>query len=220
MASLKTKLLFARTFVELSEKAPVEQISVSDLVEAAGKNRKTFYYHFADKRELAIWVFRYDLAEQLRRRVKEEDLVFQGEGEGPGTADLSAFPYYTHIRAGIRSLDAAPFYRALAAALECKPGFYAQVMRRPGGDGLADYLFDLFEPALRRDIDFILGGRQLEDAHKRFLSEFYTGAFVDYLARHLERGDEHLLAEVGPFKNVIQSSIAEEIRKQQKTRSL
>lgn len=243
MASLKTKLLFAQTFAELAETRPVEQISVSDLVEATGKNRKTFYYHFSDKRELIAWTFRYDLAEQLRRRVGEEDLVYQEqsrgldsarvqgpdrdrdysqgrEAHGQGTADCSALPYYTHIRVGIRSLDAGPFYRALAATLESRPAFYRQVMRPGSASGLGDYLFALFEPALRRDIDFMLGGRHLEDSNKRFLSEFYTGAFIGYLTRRLVQNSEPLLAEVGPFENVIQSSIAEEIRKQQKTRSL
>lgn len=219
MASLKTKLLFAHVFVGLVESRPVDQVTVSDLVEAAQKNRKTFYYHFADKRELGIWIFRYDLANQLRLRVDEENLVFQEERES-GTADMTPFPYYTHIRVGIRTLDAAPFYRSCAAVLEGRRAYYRQMLRCQGDDGLSEYLFNLFEPALRRDIGFILGGRQLEERHQRFLSEFYTGAFIDYLTRRLLHADGPILADAGPFSNIIQTSIAEEIRKQQQMRSL
>ena len=68
MASSDTMELMGESFVSLAEKLPIERISVSDIVAASGKNRKTFYYHFEDKAHLIRWVFRNDLAETLRFR--------------------------------------------------------------------------------------------------------------------------------------------------------
>ena len=42
MASSDTMELMGESFVSLAEKLPIERISVSDIVAASGKNRKTF----------------------------------------------------------------------------------------------------------------------------------------------------------------------------------
>ncbi|MCI1642392.1 MAG: TetR/AcrR family transcriptional regulator [Actinomyces sp.] len=41
---------------------PLSRITVSGLAEEAGITRQAFYYHFADVRDLAAWVFRTDVA--------------------------------------------------------------------------------------------------------------------------------------------------------------
>ncbi len=41
---------------------PLSKITVSGLAEAAGITRQAFYYHFADVYDLAVWVFRTDVA--------------------------------------------------------------------------------------------------------------------------------------------------------------
>ena len=60
MGPLDTKLLIADAFVELCDEMPLKKVSISDIVERTGKNRKTFYYHFVDKEALIIWRLRYD----------------------------------------------------------------------------------------------------------------------------------------------------------------
>lgn len=55
-----TKLLIAATVKKLAAKNPIDKISVADITEEAGINRKTFYYHFTDKAELICWIFDYD----------------------------------------------------------------------------------------------------------------------------------------------------------------
>lgn len=54
MGPLDTKLLIADAFVELCDEMPLKKVSISDIVERTGKNRKTFYYHFVDKEALII----------------------------------------------------------------------------------------------------------------------------------------------------------------------
>lgn len=52
-----TKKLLADTLKKLTSDKPLDKISVGEIVEAAGLNRHTFYYHFADKQELVCWIF-------------------------------------------------------------------------------------------------------------------------------------------------------------------
>ncbi len=52
-----TKRLIADTFKQLITMQPLDKISISDIVNACGLNRKTFYYHFEDKQALICWIF-------------------------------------------------------------------------------------------------------------------------------------------------------------------
>lgn len=42
---------------KLMEKKPFSKISVGDICEDCGMNRKSFYYHFRDKYDLVNWIF-------------------------------------------------------------------------------------------------------------------------------------------------------------------
>ena len=55
-ANLTTRAL-AAALKELTQEQGFERVSVSDICEACGVSRKTFYYHFQDKYELAEWIF-------------------------------------------------------------------------------------------------------------------------------------------------------------------
>lgn len=57
-----TKMLIAQTLKGLMSETPLDKISVQDIVHACGINRKTFYYHFADKQELICWIFDSDFS--------------------------------------------------------------------------------------------------------------------------------------------------------------
>ena len=52
-----TKRALAHAFKELLQKQPFDKVAVSDICDACGVSRKTFYYHFQDKYALAEWVF-------------------------------------------------------------------------------------------------------------------------------------------------------------------
>ena len=43
MNALSTMLLIADTFVALCDEMPLKKVSISDIIERTGKNRKTFY---------------------------------------------------------------------------------------------------------------------------------------------------------------------------------
>ncbi len=57
-----TKNAIVKSFLVLLEKKSFEKITVKDIVDDCGINRKTFYYYFADIYDLAEYVFRSEIS--------------------------------------------------------------------------------------------------------------------------------------------------------------
>lgn len=55
--SNNTKKALATSLKGLMEEKPFEKISISEICERCGMNRKSFYYHFKDKYDLVNWIF-------------------------------------------------------------------------------------------------------------------------------------------------------------------
>lgn len=71
--SNRTKLLLAQSLRELLAAAPLDKISVNDIVEKAGVGRNTFYYHFEDKYDLVNWYFQSGATKFLLERSSFSD---------------------------------------------------------------------------------------------------------------------------------------------------
>ena len=52
-----TKQALAQSLKDLMQEKPFQKISVSDICERCGMNRKSFYYHYRDKYDLLNWIF-------------------------------------------------------------------------------------------------------------------------------------------------------------------
>ena len=124
MNALSTMLLISDAFVELCDEMPLRKVSISDIVELTGKNRKTFYYHFENKDRLIIWIFRYDMGQCLKQHFSESVLLYDDDPEDP----TSRFPYYITQKSGVRSLDHAEFFQCFAEVLEGRRNFYRQAL--------------------------------------------------------------------------------------------
>ena len=61
-----TKTVMADAMKRLMSEKPFARISVGDICESCGMNRKTFYYHFKDKYDLVNWIFQTEFLEMLR----------------------------------------------------------------------------------------------------------------------------------------------------------
>ena len=55
-----TKSALARAMKKLMHTKDFQKISVTDICESCGMNRKSFYYHFKDKYDLMNWIFYTD----------------------------------------------------------------------------------------------------------------------------------------------------------------
>ncbi len=61
-----TKNALAASMKKLMAEMPFSKISVGDICEACGMNRKSFYYHFKDKYDLVNWIFETDFIDVVR----------------------------------------------------------------------------------------------------------------------------------------------------------
>ena len=73
----RTEAVLIGTFKELMLKKPMNKITVSELVEECGINRKTFYYHFEDIRDMQRKMLRQDIEAIFSRAdlITDHDLI-------------------------------------------------------------------------------------------------------------------------------------------------
>lgn len=63
--SSNTKMALAASMKTLMEKKDFSKISVGEICENCGINRKSFYYHFRDKYDLVNWIYYVDFLEHM-----------------------------------------------------------------------------------------------------------------------------------------------------------
>ena len=61
-----TKRLLAQSLKQLLQAQPLCKISIGEICEQCGMNRKSFYYHFHDKYDLIIWIFETEFLAKSR----------------------------------------------------------------------------------------------------------------------------------------------------------
>ena len=59
------KALIARTLEQMLQTRPLDKITVTDLVEACGVSRQTFYYHFQELLDAVEWQLRQSMDQAL-----------------------------------------------------------------------------------------------------------------------------------------------------------
>ncbi len=69
----KTKEKIAAAFKQLMVQRPFDNITITDITDACGLNRLTFYYHFQDKYDLMNWIFYRDVISPIRGSVNAEN---------------------------------------------------------------------------------------------------------------------------------------------------
>lgn len=74
-ASERTKWNLAAALKEKMAKKPLEQITIQELTEQCGVQRRTFYYHFEDIYALVRWMFQEEAISLLNQR--EGSLLWQ-----------------------------------------------------------------------------------------------------------------------------------------------
>ena len=67
-----TKHALGQAFKELVQSQPIEKISVGNICEKCGMNRKSFYYHFQDKYDLINWIYYTEFFTEISRTGHQE----------------------------------------------------------------------------------------------------------------------------------------------------
>ncbi len=220
MAGFESKLCVAQAFAELAETQPIDRITVGMVADRIGKHRKTFYYHFSDKSELVIWLFRYDLAQGITALFDGDELVYEpADAEG----SYPQLPFYVRGYRGGGRLYNAPFFDTMSRSLELRRAYYRNVLSCRGAGSLEAYLYRLYQPQIIEDIRFLLGKRLEREglldragefdalaggAGIQFAADFFTGAFIQRIvARLMAEPSQRSLEEVRPFENIVHDSL-------------
>ncbi len=67
VTTLNTKKTLANTLKKLMQEKALSKITVSEIVNECGVNRKTFYYHFEDVYSLLIWMLEEEAVEVVKK---------------------------------------------------------------------------------------------------------------------------------------------------------
>ncbi len=182
-----TQSHIANTFKNLAIQQPIRNVRIQAIVEASGVNRNTFYYHFADKQDLVIWIFRSEFAQIMEKEFPGQKLVCDTEIKGEKYTDL---PFYIDARSSACNLELGPFWFALARYLKGHPTYYTQVFSaEEESNSLSEYLHNIYFVQLQKDIRYELGEKEVPEKVVKFLSGYFSGAMLDYLinaTRHIK----------------------------------
>lgn len=73
MPHTDAKTMLAHALRDALQTVPLSKVTVSGLTRTAGVTRQAFYYHFAHIRDLTVWVFKREVADQIITHATHED---------------------------------------------------------------------------------------------------------------------------------------------------
>lgn len=195
-----------------TEASSLSGIHISKLVKELGINRNTFYYHFDSKLDVAMYVFRVDLARELEAAVPERQLL---EAPVPLKTKPELLPYYMHHEIGARLLDHGEFYKSLVRCVKTRPAFYRKLFTAKEPE-IKIRVFELFRPAMESDVRFVLGGRYMPRETFDFIVSQQLESLYQMPCYHLANpsASEILLDDaLNPFWNQANETLMTELQK-------
>ncbi len=164
-----TKNALAGAMKELILEKPFEKITVSDICEHCGMNRKSFYYHFQDKYDLVNWIFLVGFMEEIAPDFSEAD----AEGD---------------IRLGWAGVEklCAYFYR--------EKEFYKRAFQIEGQNSFRDYFHDAVFPAFYAILADILQDDNYGDFFVTLLCDAMVSGLVNWLTARETAPPEEMLS--------------------------
>lgn len=211
MAVNSAKQAIVDALIATVEAGSLRSVQVAKLIKELGINRNTFYYHFPSKYDVALYVFRTDLADALVRAFPEYELVYAPLGPDPQAAEL---PFYVHREIGARTLDFGDFFKTLVRCVLARPQFYGKVFERRESEFRA-LVYELYRPAVTADLKFVLGGRYMPPSTFDFFCHRYTHLVyetAEYYLKHSRDAETMLDNAVNPFWNMPYESLVHSLQ--------
>ena len=161
VTTYNTKRMLADSLKKAMKKKSFSKITVSEIIQDCGVNRKTFYYHFEDIYALLKWMFDEEAIEVIRQL----DLLVD---------------YEDAIRFAMNYVDENEYiiscaYNAIGRE-EMKRFFCADFL------GMITAVIDSAE---------IRSGKRFEPDFKGYVAKFYTEALVGMLIDWIQQRDKH-----------------------------
>ena len=190
---------FTRLVVEASN--PRTRVSVTEIVNTLGIERRTFYNHFENTTDLVIWIFRRELADMLAGgEFADAELVYPADDSDDKYRDL---PFYARITDAQGNIDESRYFQALCKMLNERHEYYRRILTFPCYLDLYSYMIDLHIPAFLDDIMSMVGpDRSLPPELAEFLAEYHTIGVYGRLPYHFSSKKRELPMEnLNPFWN-------------------
>lgn len=72
---IDTKTLLASSLLQLSKKRSLPKITVVEIAYHCSMSRETFYYHFADKYELMLWIYKKQIDDIVKKGILQDPII-------------------------------------------------------------------------------------------------------------------------------------------------
>lgn len=132
-----TKQALSNALKELMEEQPFEKISVSDICEKCHMNRKSFYYHFKDKYDLANWIFDTEFIQLTKEHsVDVMNPAYSFEERWRGMVTVCEYFYENR-------------------------NFYRRILKVEGQNSFASHFRDFMYPILQNRVVYLVGQKDV-----------------------------------------------------------
>ena len=128
-----TKDIIAKAFRELLESRTFAKVTIGDICERCGISRRSFYYHFKDKYDMVVWIFRKEFNEERERQGISFEIDFKE----------------------------AERWRMLCEFLERDRNYYRKIMAYQGQNSLEEFCLESGRQAYARYLG--VDGKPLDD---------------------------------------------------------
>lgn len=206
-----TRGAIAELFCEQVRASSLDKIRVGELIKELGINRNTFYYYFASKNDVAIYAFRKDMDERLRRVYPASELVTQFSDDDP----FASLAYYGRTETGARTLDSSRFTTCLMQCISEDKALYRNLFTWREID-YVQYMRALWRKAVAEDIETILDGRYMADETKDMLAGYGSNTIIGIAFFAVDKADKLDLfcdERINPFNNLVLESIQDAIKR-------
>ncbi len=185
-----TKKALADALKELMETTPFEKISVTEISEACGMNRKSFYYHFKDKYDLVNWIFDVETRELVASFNQEE--TYTGRME---------------------------FLEKLCDYLYENRDFYRRALKIEGQNSLSDHIREYTQPVLKERFVKLFPGTDIDEFYVEFFSDACCCAIERWLKNRDCIPPRQFVAKVDTMLRRASEILSQELREKREKES-
>jgi AcrR family transcriptional regulator len=190
--------MIAANFKQLALKKPLYKINVRDIIDVCDINKNTFYYHFVDRDDLVIWVFRNELANLLRGS-RFAELISDTALKNDRYRDL---PFYVNMRNPEDDLNLASFWTLFGNYLYDNEAYYFNILRARGNSNLPKYIFSIYTWQFELDIRYLLGARRMAEQDVKFLAGYFCHGCLGWTLSGIRRHSPQVVWPDGGYKNI------------------
>lgn len=181
-----TKNALAQAMKELMLEKKFEKISVTDICNQCGMNRKSFYYHFRDKYDLVNWIFYVGFMDHVSLGDYQVD---EGENnpDRPWKLLTAVLDYFYEDRA-----------------------FYKKALMIEGQNSFRDYFHDAVIPVFQYFLFDVLDGEDYADMFVMMICDAFIDALVRWLQSDEPERPEELISGIKEMSIRLANKIVQE----------